>query len=107
MSTGHLPQAISHRFLADGLDTDGCHVEGNVVAVAPITVTDPADLPLGGPAEPGQWTIALWVEDPGGRPVRYIDDRDDDEPLILDPPEIVEDPTDPPVAPGRVLLVAA
>lgn len=97
MSTGlhRLPQAIGHHFLPDGVDSFGRHVEGNVVIVAPVEITDPAHLPCGGPAEPGLWGEAVRVEDPGGRPLRFLDLPNDDYPLDLDPAEPVTEPAGP------------
>lgn len=86
MSTGrHLPQHLGHHLLADGRDSLGRHIDGNVVIIEPVYITDPVHLPLGGPAEPGLWGIALWVEDPGGDPLRLVG-ANDEAPLVLDPP---------------------
>lgn len=90
MSTGrHLPQHTGHYLLADGTDRNGRRVEGNAVIVEPVEIVDPADLPLGGPVEPGLWGCALWVEDPGGVRVRTVG-ANDDAPLVLDPADVDE-----------------
>jgi hypothetical protein len=108
MSTGHLPQAIGHHLLADGVDQAGRPVAGNVAIVTAVWITDPADLPTG--TEPGLWGEVVRVEDPGGRTIRdtYEDDYSVDGPLTLDPPIVDEGPAGPgDLAPDVVELATA
>jgi hypothetical protein len=72
MSTERLPQHTGFHLLPDGTDHANRPVAGNVVIVEAITVDDPADVPLGRPAELGVWGEALWIEDPGGRRIRAL-----------------------------------
>ena len=98
MSTARTPQTTGVHLLTNGIDeVTGRYVTGNTVIVAPVEITDPADMPLGMPAEPGLWGEAVRVEDPGGELLRccgeryFLDEygRDDYE---LDPPLVDLEP---------------
>lgn len=100
MSTEHTPQAIGHHLFTNGVDHLNRRIEGNAAIVVGIEIIDPADLPLGGPSEPGLWGQVVRVEDPGGRVIRdtYEDEYSVEPALTLDPPEATETYTRPGVA---------